>query len=564
MLKRSVRSALIAPSSSSHLNSSKVYEASVLHHKTSKNQIYLLLSKQCCSDMALKSGESYQMEVQFQLDRLSFCTMHKAVDLLPDTSRVVPDLSNCAVPVSNVSCELNSKQKSAVDFILGTCDGKKPMVAPLLIYGPFGTGKTLTLATAARELCKHPHNKVLICTYTNSSADLYVRDHFHPFISKKNNGLKPVRIKANKHGNALAATDETTLRYCSLSEDKQHFLLPTKAILRDHNIVITTTSMAKHFHGLGLAEGFFTHILIDEASQMLECEALLALALAGPNTRIVLAGDHMQMGPQLFSVDEHRRSDYTILTRLFHYYQGQKCDAAQKSRIIFSDNYRSTTEIVEFVSTHFYVGKNDAIRAAGNIPTPSNGHALKFHHVRGECLLDAGTMSWFNKQEVAEVVKAVKDVLKDWPSTWGPKSLNSVCILSEGSQVRQIRMALRRSLSEVNVETISNVQGANQHLVEGVLTKLPGCCSQGQSLPRSKGSVDEERCHHRLLPITGPQDKVNCRLLLRVELTGNLTDGNRAVRKVRYHSGRVGKEVYGFVHGAEREAVHLELHLHLV
>lgn len=275
-----------------------------------------------------------------------------------------------------------------------------------------------------------------------SSADLYVSDHFHPFITKKKCALRPIRIKANKQGTALFATDEITLRYCFLSEDRQHFLPPTKAVLDLHNIVITTTTMARHFHDLKLKEGYFTHILIDEASQMLECEALMALGLAGPNTRVVLAGDHMQMAPKLFSVDEHHRSNHTLLTRLFHYYQGQKCDAAQNSRIIFSDNYRSTKEIVEFVSTHFYVGKNDVIKAAGNIPAPPTGHALKFHHVRGECLLDTPTMSWYNRQEAAKVVEAVKDILEHWPDTWGPRHQRSICVLSEGFQVKEFFLSL--------------------------------------------------------------------------------------------------------------------------
>ena len=41
--------------------------------------------------------------------------------------------------------------------------------------------------------------------------------------------------------------------------------------------------------------GFFTHIFLDEAAQALECEMLISLALAGPKTRVVLAGDHMQV-----------------------------------------------------------------------------------------------------------------------------------------------------------------------------------------------------------------------------------------------------------------------------
>lgn len=41
--------------------------------------------------------------------------------------------------------------------------------------------------------------------------------------------------------------------------------------------------------------GHFTHILLDEAAQAMECEAIMPLALANADTRIVLAGDHMQV-----------------------------------------------------------------------------------------------------------------------------------------------------------------------------------------------------------------------------------------------------------------------------
>lgn len=168
-LKQSIQSALVAPLSSSGQNI-RVYEAIILHDTKSENKMYLELSKKCCSDLNLKSNESYQMEVQFQLNRLGFCTMHKAVDLLPDTKRVLPDLKNCGVPVSNTCYEsnvaLNAKQQSALNFITGSL-GVENFVAPLLIYGPFGTGKTFTIATAARELSKQTYNKVLICTHTN-------------------------------------------------------------------------------------------------------------------------------------------------------------------------------------------------------------------------------------------------------------------------------------------------------------------------------------------------------------------------------------------------------------
>lgn len=41
--------------------------------------------------------------------------------------------------------------------------------------------------------------------------------------------------------------------------------------------------------------GLFSHILLDEAAQAMECETIMPFALANKTTRIVLAGDHMQV-----------------------------------------------------------------------------------------------------------------------------------------------------------------------------------------------------------------------------------------------------------------------------
>ena len=41
--------------------------------------------------------------------------------------------------------------------------------------------------------------------------------------------------------------------------------------------------------------GVFTHILLDEAAQAMECETIMPIALANEQTRIVLAGDYMQV-----------------------------------------------------------------------------------------------------------------------------------------------------------------------------------------------------------------------------------------------------------------------------
>ena len=50
-----------------------------------------------------------------------------------------------------------------------------------------------------------------------------------------------------------------------------------------------------------LPRGYFTHILLDEAAQALEAETIMPLVLAEKKTRVVLAGDHMQLEPGVTS-----------------------------------------------------------------------------------------------------------------------------------------------------------------------------------------------------------------------------------------------------------------------
>ena len=73
------------------------------------------------------------------------------------------------------------------------------------------------------------------------------------------------------------------------------YVLPAREDVFRHRVVITTLATSMHLLQLQLNHGFFTHILVDEAAQALEPEALTPLVLAGPNTKVVFTGDHMQV-----------------------------------------------------------------------------------------------------------------------------------------------------------------------------------------------------------------------------------------------------------------------------
>ncbi|XP_009491426.2 3'-5' exoribonuclease HELZ2 [Pelecanus crispus] len=433
----------------------RVYEVSVEHKATTEKTIWLQIPKRCCSELNFKPKTFHKVEIQFQIDQLLFRQWHQAVDCLLDEKLVLPDVASCSVPYSLRSPPKgNSKQKLAISFITGQATTSR-QVPPLLIYGPFGTGKTFTLAMATMEILRQPNTRVLICTHTNSAADIYIREYFHNYATNGHPWAVPLRIISTDR--PINLTDPITQMYCCLSPDQRSFRHPTRAEIDRHRIIITTSMLSKN---LKVAQGYFTHIMIDEAAQMLECEALVPLSYATFETRIVLAGDHMQITPKLFCVGNGQSADHTLLNRLFQFYQKERHEVAMKSRIIFNENYRSTAGIIEFVSKHFYIGKGNAIQASGNIPPHPKIYPLVFCHVSGVAERDMSMISWHNASEIIQVIEKVKEIYKRWPDEWGVRDLKRICVVSHGMQVSATRQELRKKqLQEVVVENYENLPG---------------------------------------------------------------------------------------------------------
>ncbi|XP_013927115.1 PREDICTED: helicase with zinc finger domain 2-like, partial [Thamnophis sirtalis] len=402
---------------------------------------------------------------------LQFCQWHQAVDNLWDVKLVFPDVAACSIPCGTSQVPWgNAKQKQAFSFITGQVTGfcRTP---PLLIYGPFGTGKTFTLAKTTLEIIKKSKTRVLICTHTNSAADIYIREYFHTYAISSHPEAIPLRVKSIYR--SVKSTDPITLRYCCLSPSGNEFCLPTKEQIDRHRIVLTTCMASQD---LAVPCGYFTHILIDEAAQMLECEALVPLSLASQTTMIILAGDHMQKTPRLYSLHKDEQSaDYTLLNRLFQHYKKEKHEVATKSRIIFNENYRSTAGIIEFVSKHFYVGREDTIRAKGNVPPHPEFYPLMFCHVSSSAEKDR-SMSWYNISEVEQIFEKVQEMDQKWPVEWGQKNLKSICVVSYGIQVKFIRDKLRRKgFSDVTVESYDNLAGREFRVI--IINTVHNCNS---------------------------------------------------------------------------------------
>ncbi|XP_070600520.1 3'-5' exoribonuclease HELZ2 [Erythrolamprus reginae] len=452
LLQRSVRTAFLARDPPAN---TRVYEVSIEKEALTERSVCLLLHQRCCKELDLQPGTSAKMEIQFQMDQLQFCQWHQAVDTLKDVKLVFPDVATCSIPRGTLQVPWgNAKQKQALSFITGEGTGvcRTP---PLLIYGPFGTGKTFTLAKTTLEIIKKPQTRVLICTHTNSAADIYIREYFHNYVISFHPEATPLRVKSIFR--SVKSTDPITLRYCCLSPGGNEFCFPTREQIDRRRIVLTTCMTSRD---LGLPCGYFTHILIDEAAQMLECEALVPLSLASQSTLIILAGDHMQKTPRLYSLHKDEQSaDYTLLNRLFQHYKKEQHEVAFKSRIIFNENYRSTAGIIEFVSKHFYVGREDTISAKGNVPPHPEFYPLMFCHVSSNAEKDK-SMSWYNISEIEQIIEKVQELDQKWPVEWGEKHLKSICVVSYGIQVKYIRDKMRKKgFSEVTVESYDNLAG---------------------------------------------------------------------------------------------------------
>ncbi|CAH2303013.1 Hypothetical predicted protein [Pelobates cultripes] len=459
LLSRSVNTALLAPCPQ---QDDKVYEVLVVSSVDLESSILLEIPERCCRELAIEERTSPLMEIQFQMDRWNFCLYHKAVDLLQDEKLVLPELANCSLPTFKGSLSWgNSKQQMAASYIIGSVPEGK-LVAPLLIYGPFGTGKTYTMAKSALEVIKQDNTRVLICTHNNSVADLYIREHFHPHVMSGHSDATPLRVKYKLSN--IRRTDPITLQYCALKEDGLSFISPHRKDLDQHRIIVVTAETSRD---LEVPRGYFSHIFLDEAAQMLESEALIPLALANNWTRIIMAGDHMQESPRLFSqkhTDCHEQHD--LLTRLFSFYQRHDCPAAKGARIVFHQNYRSVPEIISFISRCFYVGRGDSIDACANDTEalPAGQFTFGLCHVHGPCKREGS--SWVNESESLQVLEVVRKVLEQWPKSWGPVRASNICVVSQGSQVQLIRQELRKiNCRDITVTTYSNIIGCEYQVI---------------------------------------------------------------------------------------------------
>ncbi|XP_017472706.1 PREDICTED: probable RNA helicase armi [Rhagoletis zephyria] len=402
------------------------------------------------------NGEDFRLE--FYFSRFAFRKQHYAVNriikhvgeqfLFPSRvyTRDEPQLpieldSDDNLMLKGTQCpwfnpELNPIQKRAIRNILRGESQNMPYV----IFGPPGTGKTMTLVETMLQLIKHiPSSRLLIGTPSNGSADLIATR----LIASKQ--LQPgdfVRL-VSQNQIEKEMIPEHLMPYCAtvdmaadgtcddsmiVTESGMKLRCQMKYLGR-HRLTISTCTTLGNFLQMGFPPGHFTHVLIDESGQCTEPEVMVPVCLvAQKRGQVILAGDPHQLQAIVINrfASEHGLS-LSLLERILgrtpylrdvmRFPDTSGFDPRLVTKLLY--NYRSLPSILNVYSELFY---DSELRAMVNekdsreaemlkkldvlLPTSEKrpkSHGIFFYGTRSENKQESDSPSWFNPLEARNV-----------------------------------------------------------------------------------------------------------------------------------------------------------------
>ncbi|KAE8623124.1 hypothetical protein XENTR_v10005508 [Xenopus tropicalis] len=432
-------------------------------------------------------------DVTFTFNRLPLKIQHRAVNVAKDKNLdqiLFPEASHgkCITDSQRLILydrilESNPEQYNAVKQILSGIS--RP--APYLIFGPPGTGKTVTLVEAIKQVVKCiPNCHVLACAPSNSASDLLCER----LIKHLDQG-QIYRIIASSRD--FRTVPENIKPCCNWDKDKESFVFPSKHYLKNYKVIITTLVTAGRLASANFPRGHFSHVFIDEAGHAVEPECVTAIAgildAMDPENNVdggqlVLAGDPKQLGPILRSpiAIEHGLG-ISLLERLMTqndlYRKVNDCyDPKFVTKLL--RNYRSHPSILKIPNELFY--DNELKVAADEMASksycnweklPQKGFPIIFHGVHGKDEREGNSPSFFNVNEIEELLIYLKALFE----TQGKKCLAKIAPKEIGiispyrKQVEKIRQAIKSELyavpgiAELKVGSVEEFQGQERKVI---------------------------------------------------------------------------------------------------
>jgi putative helicase MOV10L1/helicase MOV-10 len=379
--------------------------------------------------------------------------------------------------------QLNWEQQKVVESICVQNYG----TLPFLISGPPGTGKTKTLVELAIQLIKNVDSvsHILFCAPSDAATDTLVQRlsaHFNP----------TQLFRLNRQSRSFAEVPDAVLPFCYTSDDT--FTLPPFKQLMSYSIIVTTCHDAsllvyarmtnsdlyaaeQLWHTIHPDDSQISHtklhwtaLLMDEAAQAKEPEALLALSVVAPPLEpaslaftplFAMAGDEHQLGPRLSLHSSPLRT--SLFARLFarpvyanHPLARDKTGKAPPTlnssmlpilRPAFANlirNYRSHPAILAVASAMFYADTlvpeaTDTARLAKWVGWKGKKWPVLFHNNCSEDDLEHDGGGWYNKGEAHLACAYAAHLVQT-----GFVQEEEVCIMSPfKAQVQLLRKMIR-------------------------------------------------------------------------------------------------------------------------
>jgi len=318
---------------------------------------------------------------------------------------------------------LNESQAEAVAAVL-----QRPLS---LIQGPPGTGKTVTSATLVYHLTRQNMGQVLVTAPSNVAVDQLTEK-----IAAT--GLRVVRLASKTREATSSSVDHLCLHVMTPlaagdefnklqrlkdeigdltdRDQKKYRSLRNRTereILQAADVICCTCVGAgdprlKNFR--------FRQILIDEATQAIEAEALIPISMGAK--QVVFVGDHCQLGPVVMC----KAAAKAGLTQSMF----ERLVLIGNRPIRLQVQYRMHPALSEFPSNMFYEGSlqngvTEADRQLLNMPGfagkedfpwPVPSKPMFFYSISGMEEISASGTSYLNRTEASYVEKVVTHLLR--------------------------------------------------------------------------------------------------------------------------------------------------------
>ncbi|XP_038054523.1 putative helicase MOV-10 [Patiria miniata] len=472
---------------------SKTYKGYV--HRVEMEEVVLGFSR----ELTDKFAKGLKFDIEFTFNRLPLRFQHNALDdasnhdigrvLFPSKTDIGTKKRLCDVPDDieefarrffDKKLASNIEQIKAVQHIV--TGSSRP--APYLVFGPPGTGKTVTVVESIKQVYSTMRgSRILACAPSNSAADLIATR----LLTGGTPVAKTTVMRLNAQSRDWRTVDETLKEKEVCNYDKQgsrDTFYPPKDELLEKRILVTTLCTAGR---LATAKDFpydhFTHVFIDEAGHAVEPEAIISLSnLVNPNHphggQVVLAGDPKQLGPILRSplALEHGLG-LSLLERLMTEsapYQRHDEEPHYNSRVLTKllRNYRSHPAILKLPNQMFYANElevhaDEVVRNSlcGWDRLPQKDFPILFHGVEGKDEREGQSPSFFNSAEVTIVVEYVEELLA---KRGGRKIKESdIGIISPyRRQVQKLQAVLKkRHHGDIKVGSVEEFQGQERLVI---------------------------------------------------------------------------------------------------